>query len=80
MKLALAAAILFSMVGFAAAGTGPVSIGKLRLADATSDACFANCANQNASCKRVCPTTFSTPCLGACDSQMQTCTQSCQSR
>ena len=80
MKLALALLVFLSMVGTAAAGTNPVSIGKLRLADAASDACFANCANQNASCKRVCPTTFSTPCVNACDSQMQTCTQSCQGR
>jgi hypothetical protein len=80
MKLALFATLLFSVAGTALAGTNAVSVGKLRLADATADACFANCASQNASCKRVCPTTFSTPCLSACDSQMQTCTQSCQGR
>jgi Flp pilus assembly protein TadG len=80
MKFALFAVLLFSVAGAAVAGTSAVSVGKLRLADATADACFANCVSQNASCKRVCPTTFSTPCLGACDSQMQTCTQSCQGR
>lgn len=53
---------------------------KLRVADAVVDVCFANCANQNASCKRVCPTTLSAPCLSACDSQSQTCRLSCQNR
>ena len=51
---------------------------KVRLADAASDACFANCSAQSDSCKRTCPTTFSTPCLNACDSQAQTCRQGCR--
>jgi hypothetical protein len=75
MRFTLVAALLLSL-----AGTTGVSAAKLRLADAAADACFANCANENASCKRVCPTTLSTPCLSACDSQMQTCTQSCRNR
>ena len=40
---------------------------------ATSDACLANCATQNASCQRVCPTTLSTPCISSCEAQAQTC-------
>ncbi|MBI5263383.1 MAG: hypothetical protein HY852_16360 [Bradyrhizobium sp.] len=54
--------------------------GKLRVADAATDACLANCATQNESCKRVCPMTLSTPCISSCDSQAQTCRQSCQGR
>jgi hypothetical protein len=80
MKFAFGAALLLSLIGTALAEPGIVIKSKLRFADAAADACFANCANQNASCKRVCPTTFSSPCLSACDSQMQTCRQSCQNR
>jgi hypothetical protein len=80
MKLVLCAAFSLLLIGTAAAGQGNVSIGKLRLADAASDACFANCASQNASCKRACPTTLGAPCQSACDSQAQTCRQSCQNR
>jgi hypothetical protein len=80
MKLALGAALLFSLAGTAVAGTNSVDFSKMRFADAAADACFANCASENASCKRVCPTTFSTPCLSACDSQLQTCRQSCLKR
>jgi len=77
MKLLLSTALSFVLIGTAAAG--PVSLrDRLRLADATSDACFASCASQAESCKRVCPTTFSPPCISACDSQAQTCRQSCQ--
>ena len=79
MKFAFGAALLLSLIGPARAEPGIVIKSKLRFADA-ADACFANCTNQNASCKRVCPTTFSTPCLSACDSQAQTCRQSCQNR
>jgi hypothetical protein len=80
MRVALCAVLMFSLIGPAAAGTGSAGFGKLRFADAAADACFANCSNQNASCKRVCPTTLSTPCLSSCDSQAQTCRQSCQNR
>jgi hypothetical protein len=80
MKLALSVALSLLLIGTAAAGQGNVSIGKLRLADATSDACIANCASQNDACKRVCPTTLGAPCQSACDSQAQTCRQSCRSR
>ena len=79
MKLAYGAAFLLVLLGpsFAA---GIVTKSKIQFADAATDACFANCANENASCKRVCPITFSTPCLNACDSRMQTCRQGCQQR
>ena len=80
MKLALSAALFLALIGSAVAGQSNVSIGKLRLADAASDACFANCASQNDACKRVCPTTLGAPCQSACDSQAQTCRQSCQSQ
>lgn len=78
MKLVLGAAILMSLFGVAAANTISIGNGKLRLADAAADACFANCVSQNESCKRVCPTTLGAPCLSACDSQAQTCRQGCQ--
>jgi hypothetical protein len=80
MKLALGVAIFVLMSGPILADTAKTNSNKVRFADATSDACFANCANQVASCKRVCPTTLNTPCLTSCDSQAQTCKQSCQSR
>lgn len=79
MKLVLGAALFFAVIGTAMAGAG-FSKGKWRLADASTDACFASCASQNDSCKRVCPTTFNPPCLSACDSQAQTCRQSCQNK
>jgi hypothetical protein len=79
-KLTLGTALLMAMLGAAIAEPSFAVKSKLRFADAAADACMANCANQNASCKRVCPVTFSTPCLTACDSQMQTCTQGCQKR
>jgi len=78
MKLALCAVLSLLLIGSAAAGQANVSIGKLRLADAASDACFASCASQNDSCKRVCPTTLGAPCQSACDSQAQTCRESCR--
>jgi hypothetical protein len=79
-KLALGTALVVVLVATAVAEPGVALKGKLRFADAAADACMANCANENASCKRVCPTTFSTPCLSACDSQVQTCRQGCQRR
>ena len=78
MKLAFCAMLSLLLIGSAAAGQTNVSIGKLRLADATSDACLASCASQNDSCKRVCPTALGAPCQSACDSQAQTCRQSCR--
>lgn len=80
MKMVIGTAFLFALIGTAVAGTSAVNNSRVRFANAASDACMASCANENASCKRVCPTTLSTPCLGACDSQMQTCRQGCQNR
>jgi len=77
MKPLLCVALFFALMGTATAGTASLR-DRLRVADATSDACFANCASQADSCKRVCPATFSTPCMSACDSQAQTCSQGCQ--
>ena len=78
MKLILSAVLSVLLIGSATAGQGNVSIGKLRLADAASDACVASCASQNDSCKRVCPTTLGAPCQSACDSQAHTCRQNCR--
>ena len=78
MKFVFCAVLSLAFIGTAAAGQDNVSIGKLRLADAASDACLANCASQNDSCKRVCPTTLGAPCQSACDSQAQTCRQGCR--
>lgn len=79
-QLALSIALSMAMLGAAIAEPGFALKSKLRLADAATDACVANCASQNDACKRVCPTTFGTPCLSVCDSQAQTCRQSCQAR
>lgn len=78
MKLALGFAFSLLLTVTASAGQTTTNASRWRLADAQSDACFANCASQNDSCKRVCPTTLSTPCLSACDSQAQTCRESCR--
>lgn len=80
MRAALGAALLIGLLGSAVAEPSVAFKSKLRVADAAADACFASCANENASCKRVCPTTFASPCFSACDSQAQTCRQGCQSR
>ena len=80
MKLVLCAVLSFALIGSAAAGQNNFSAGKLRLADAASDACLAGCANQNESCKRVCPTTLGAPCQSSCDSQAQPCRLGCERR
>jgi hypothetical protein len=77
MKPLLSLALFFTLIGPATAGQFSTA-SRLRLADAASDACFASCASQAESCKRVCPTTFNPPCMSACDSQAQTCRQGCQ--
>lgn len=79
MKLALGFALVFALSGTALAENGVPAGSKLRLAQA-ANACVAGCSSQNASCKRVCPATFSDPCLSACDSQMHTCVQGCQNK
>lgn len=50
---------------------------KYRVADAASDSCRAQCSSKIEACKRVCPSTFSTPCLNSCDNQAMACRQSC---
>jgi hypothetical protein len=80
MRIVLALIIGFTLPQLAEASTENLSRAKLRFADATSEACIANCDNQNAACKRVCPTTLGTPCFSSCDSQAQVCRQSCQPR
>jgi hypothetical protein len=78
MRLVFGAVLLFALIAPALAEPNILVKNRLRLADATSDACFAGCASQNDSCKRACPTTISIPCLGVCDSQAQTCRESCR--
>jgi hypothetical protein len=80
MKFAMAIAVLWALLDAAFAGDGGIRASKFRFADASSDACVASCSTQNASCKRTCPATFSTPCLSACDSQAQTCARACQTK
>ena len=80
MRFVLALIIGLSLPQVAQASTEGFSRVKLRLADASSQACIANCDNQNAACKRVCPTTLGAPCAAACDSQAQVCRQGCQPR
>jgi hypothetical protein len=80
MKLTFAAGVLLALLCTAVAEGGLTGAGKLRFADASSDACMSNCSTQAASCKRACPVTFNTPCLSSCDSQAQTCTRSCQAK
>ena len=46
MKFGLGAAVLLLTIGAAAAGQNSRDMSKWRLADAASDACFANCASQ----------------------------------
>jgi hypothetical protein len=80
VRIVLALIIGLALPRFAEASTENFSRAKLRLADAASEACTANCDNQNAACKRVCPTTLGAPCFASCDSQAQVCRQSCQPR
>jgi hypothetical protein len=68
----------FTLAQSAHASADNLSFTGLKLADRTTDTCRANCANQNAACRRICPTTLSTPCLMACDSQAQTCREGCR--
>lgn len=77
MKSVLVATFLIVACGTTQAADNGIR-NKFRLADGATDACFSNCANESASCKRACPVTFNVPCLSSCDSQMQTCKASCQ--
>ena len=65
----------------AIAADGPYSpLPRQRLAEATADACLADCASRAASCKQVCPGTFGVPCQSACDSQYKSCRDACRPR
>jgi hypothetical protein len=52
MKILSSAALLLSLCASATAGSS-VNTSKLRVADAATGACFANCAAQTNSCKRT---------------------------
>jgi hypothetical protein len=80
MRAVSGALFLLLLSATACHATGTFKLGKYQIADNSSDACVASCSNQNISCKRVCPATFSTPCLDACDSQLQICQQNCRRR
>lgn len=80
MRVVVALIIGLSLSQFAQASTEDFSRAKLRVADASTQACIANCDNQNAACKRVCPTTLGAPCAASCDSQAQVCRQGCRPR
>jgi hypothetical protein len=77
MKILLAAAFCLSILSVSGQAAS-LSKAKPYLVSDNTDACVASCATQSASCKRVCPATFSTPCLNACDNQERTCRQACQ--
>jgi hypothetical protein len=79
MKYVLTTFFVLMLAGPALADTVAGKAGRSRIADA-SDVCIANCSSGNASCKRLCPTTYNVPCLSACDNQAQACMQSCQPR
>lgn len=80
MRVALVLLVCIAGSPFGSAWAENFSRAKLRLADAATDACLSNCDNQNAACKRVCPTTLGAPCMSSCDSQAQVCRQGCQSQ
>lgn len=80
MRIALALLVLLSVAHPSAADMPEFGRPKVRFADAATDACLSSCESQNAACKRVCPTTLSTPCVMSCDSQAQTCRAGCRRR
>lgn len=80
MRIALVLLVCIAGSVSRSAWGGNFSPAKLRLADAATDACLSSCDNQNAACKRVCPTTLGAPCIASCDSQAQVCRQGCQSK
>ena len=73
----LTVCLLFTQAAWATETIRPF---KFRVADAATDACMASCDNQNAACRRVCPTTLATPCYMSCDSQAQTFRLGCRSK
>jgi hypothetical protein len=82
MKYALTVSLILAVSGIALANAGGITNANKaaqRVADA-SNACLINCASENESCKRVCPTAYNVPCLSACDNQAQFCRQACQNK
>jgi hypothetical protein len=78
MKWVLGGVLLMALAVAAVAETGAGGMLKLRLANAASEACQANCSNAAAQCKRVCPAVLGTSCIATCDAQHQSCQQGCQ--
>jgi hypothetical protein len=75
-KCALAVAVSGTVIGtFANAESRRKA--SWRFADAVN-ACLIDCANEEQSCKRLCPATYNTPCMAACDNQAQFCRLNCQ--
>jgi hypothetical protein len=74
-----AAAIVVLMFAGAMAHAASPARSPWRVAE-SGNACLINCASQNDSCKRMCPTSYSGPCLSACDNQAQFCQQSCRGK
>jgi hypothetical protein len=79
MKYALTFVFVVALAGAGFADTGAAKRAGFRVADAT-DVCIMNCSEENASCKRLCPTTFNVPCASACDNQARVCRRGCQSK
>ncbi len=61
MKQAFGIVLLVSLAFAPALASENFNRARLRVADATSDACLASCATQDASCQRICPTTLRSP-------------------
>lgn len=80
MRIALTLFVCIAWSSLGSVWAGNFSPVKLRLADAAAEVCMSSCDNQNAACKRVCPTTLGAPCIVSCDSQAQVCRQGCQSK
>ena len=69
MKLVFGTAFSFILIATepSRADAGPASKSKMRFADAGTEACLKSGSTENGGCKRVRPTSFSTPCLNSCD-------------
>ena len=79
MRFAAIGLFALLIAGVTAAHAGSVNKSPWRVAESTY-ACLINCASQNASCKRMCPSSYAGPCLSACDNQAQFCQQNCAGR
>jgi hypothetical protein len=79
MRFATVGLFALLIAGATAAHAGSANESPWRVAQ-NANACLINCASQNDSCKRMCPSSYSGPCLSACDNQAQFCQQNCQRR